>query len=92
LLKKNANLFVLRRNSLNKTLIFPFLAKTCLGGTLRISNFKILSKRCIKLAQKTQGAKISASFYDGGCSVGEVQILRKATARDRRKILGEDVM
>jgi hypothetical protein len=29
-------------------------------ATLRNLNFKILSTRCIKLAQKTPGAKISA--------------------------------
>jgi hypothetical protein len=30
-----------------------------MGGTLRMSNFKILSMRCIKLAQNNPGAKIS---------------------------------
>jgi hypothetical protein len=36
------------------------LIKICMGGTLRIQNFKILGMRYIKLAQKTTGAKISA--------------------------------
>jgi hypothetical protein len=31
-----------------------------MGGTLRMSNFKILSIEDIKLAQKIRGAKISA--------------------------------
>jgi hypothetical protein len=38
----------------------PFLGGICMEGTLRMSNFKILSTRCIKLTQKTTGAKISA--------------------------------
>jgi hypothetical protein len=43
-----------------------------MGGTLRMSNFKILSMRYIKLAQKTKGAKIS--FIAWGEAVGVVQI------------------
>jgi hypothetical protein len=31
----------------------------CMGGILRMSNFKILSMKCIKLAQKTLRAQIS---------------------------------
>jgi hypothetical protein len=38
------------------------LVEICMGGTLRMSNFKILSMRCIKLAQNNPEAKISA-FY-----------------------------
>jgi hypothetical protein len=39
-----------------------------MGGFLRIPNFKILSMRYIKLAQKTTGAKISCFFYEVGLS------------------------
>jgi hypothetical protein len=45
-----------------------------MGGTLRMSNFKILSMWYIKLAQKTTGAKISVFWLVRGRAVGVVQI------------------
>jgi hypothetical protein len=54
-----------------------------MGGTLRMSKFKILSMRYIKLAQKTTGAKISALALKGK-AVGVTPTATAATARDRR--------
>jgi hypothetical protein len=55
------------------------------GGTLRMSNFKTLSTRCIKLAQKLREPKFQLSALKAEpVDVDEVQILRTATARDGR--------
>jgi hypothetical protein len=42
-------------------------------GTLKMSSFKILIIRCIKLAQKTQGAEISAFLAFKAEAVSEVR-------------------
>jgi hypothetical protein len=49
-------------HSLTAELCVDCFVEICMGGTLRnrMSYFKILSMKCIKLAQKTPGAKISA--------------------------------
>jgi hypothetical protein len=55
-----------------------------MGGPLGISNFKVLSMRCINLYQKTPGAKAFSFLTLKRKAVGVVQTLRIATVRDRR--------
>jgi hypothetical protein len=62
----------------------PFLGGVCMGGTLRMSNFKILSLRDIKFAENTTGVKISA-FIGTELVSRQISAMATATERDRRK-------
>jgi hypothetical protein len=58
-----------------------------MGGTLRISNFKILSKEDIKLAQKIWKPSALAAFRGEAVGVAKIYANGNGVARDRRKKL-----
>jgi hypothetical protein len=67
LLNNSATRFILRWNLLNKTFIFPFWVRICMGSTLNTQYFKILSKPLPFLIQNCWIKVQSDLLYGGIC-------------------------